>query len=65
VAADGWGIARRRGYLFHRSKRAEARQRNWVCDITKTKKMLGFRPRFRLEAGVKVTLQWYQEKGWL
>ncbi len=65
VAADGWGIVRRRPVLFHRGKRAEVSQRNWVCDITKAKKMLGFRPRFRLEAGVKVTLRWYQDKGWL
>jgi nucleoside-diphosphate-sugar epimerase len=65
VAADGWGIVRRRPVLFHRGKRAQASQRNWVCDITKAKKMIGFRPRFRLEAGVKVTLRWYQEKGWL
>jgi len=65
AAADGWGFARRRPALFSRNKCAEASQRNWVCDISKAKKKLGFRPRFRLEAGVKVTLQWYQEKGWL
>jgi dihydroflavonol-4-reductase len=64
-AADGWGFARRRPASFSRNKCAEASQRNWVCDIGKAKKKLGFRPRFRLEAGVKVTLQWYQEKGWL
>jgi nucleoside-diphosphate-sugar epimerase len=65
VAADGWGIVRRSLVLFPRGKRTEASQRNWVCDITKAKKMLGFRPRFRLEAGIKVTLRWYQDKGWL
>jgi len=64
-AADGWGFVRRRPASFSRNKCAEASQRNWVCDIGKAKKKLGFRPRFRLEAGVKVTLQWYQEKGWL
>jgi dihydroflavonol-4-reductase len=57
AAADGWGIVR--------GKRAQASERNWVCDITKAKKTLGFRPRFRLEAGLKVTLRWYQDKGWL
>ena len=65
AAADGWGFARRKPASFSRNKCAEAIQRNWVCDISKAKKKLGFRPRFRLEAGVKVTLQWYQEKGWL
>ncbi len=50
---------------FHRSKCAEAIQRSWVCDITKARKGLGFKPRFRLEAGVRVALRWYKEKGWL
>jgi nucleoside-diphosphate-sugar epimerase len=57
AAADGWGIVR--------GKRAQAGERNWVCDITKAKKTLGFRPRFRLEAGLKVTIRWYRDKGWL
>jgi nucleoside-diphosphate-sugar epimerase len=65
AAADGWGLVRRRPASFHRGKCAEASQRSWVCDISKAKKQLGFRPRFRLEAGVKVTLRWYREKGWL
>ena len=65
AAAEGWGMVRRRPASFHRGKCAEAMQRNWVCDIAKAKKTLGFRPRFRLEAGVKVTLTWYKDKGWL
>ncbi len=65
LVAEGRGIVMRRPAPFQRSKWAEAVQRNWVCDITKAKKKLGFRPRFRLEAGVRVTLQWYKEKGWL
>ena len=64
-AADGWGIVRRGPVLFHRGKHTQASQRDWVCDIGKAKKMLGFRPRFRLEAGLKVTLRWYQDKGLL
>lgn len=65
AAADGWGFVRRRPASFSRNTWAEASQRNWVCDINKAKKKLGFRPRFHLEAGVKVTLQWYKAKGWL
>lgn len=65
MVAEGWGFMRGTAAPFNRSKYAEAVQRNWVCDITKAKKVLGFRPRFRLEAGVKVTLQWYKDKGWL
>lgn len=65
TAADGWGFTRRKPASFSRNKYADASQRQWVCDIGKAKKKLGFRPRFRLEAGVKVTIHWYQEKGWL
>jgi dihydroflavonol-4-reductase len=65
VAADGWGLMRRRPASFYRGPYAGAAQRNWVCDITKAKKTLGFRPRFRIEAGVQVTIRWYKDKGWL
>jgi len=65
LVSEGWGVVRGKAAPFNRSKFSEVIQRNWVCDITKAKKKLGFRPRFRLEAGVKVTLQWYKEKGWL
>jgi dihydroflavonol-4-reductase len=65
AASDGWGLVRKRPAAFHRGKCAEASQRQWICDITKAKKQLGFRPRFRLEAGIKVTLRWYTDKEWL
>jgi dihydroflavonol-4-reductase len=65
TAADAWGLVRRKPAFFHRGKYAEAIQKNWVCDIDKAKKKLGFSPGFRLEAGMKLTLQWYREKGWL
>jgi len=65
LTSESWGVMRGRAVSFNRSKCVEAIQRNWVCDITKAKKKLGFRPRFRLEAGLKVTLQWYKDKGWL
>jgi len=65
AVADAWGIVRRKPAYFHRSKYLEAVQRNWVCDIENAKKKLGFRPGFHLEAGIKITLQWYREIGWL
>lgn len=65
TAAEAWGIVRRRPAYFHRSKYLEAVQRNWVCDIENAKKKLGFHPGFYLETGIKITLQWYREKGWL
>lgn len=65
LGAEGLGFLRGKAAPLNRSKCAEVICRNWVCDMTKAKKKLGFRPRFRLGAGVKVTLNWYKDKGWL
>jgi nucleoside-diphosphate-sugar epimerase len=34
-------------------------------DISKAKKLLGYQPKVALEQGLKVTGDWYKEKGWL
>ncbi len=63
--ADGWGLVTGRPAAFGRNKCAEGIQQNWVCSIDKAKTILGFRPSFQVETGLKITLQWYKENGWL
>jgi len=41
------------------------RQRNWRCDITPAMRELGYKPRIKLEEGVKLAINWYKENGWL
>lgn len=41
------------------------RQRNWRCDIRPAVEELGYRPQYDLERGVKQTVKWYLENGWL
>lgn len=41
------------------------RQRNWRCDIRPAIEELGYRPQYDLERGVKLTVRWYLENGWL
>lgn len=41
------------------------RQRNWRCDISPAQRDLGFKPEYDLERGVKETIRWYKENGWL
>ena len=41
------------------------KQRNWQCDITPAVKELGYSPENDLERGVKETIAWYKDKGWL
>lgn len=41
------------------------KQRNWQCDITPAVKELGYAPEYDLEKGVKETIAWYKNEGWL
>ena len=41
------------------------KQRNWRCDITPVIRELGYRPEYNLERGVKETIRWYKEEGWI
>ncbi len=41
------------------------RQRNWRCDIRPAIEELGYSPQYDLERGVKQTVKWYLENGWL
>ena len=41
------------------------KQRNWRCDIQPAIDELGYQPKVQLEEGVKRTIKWYQDNGWL
>lgn len=41
------------------------KQRNWQCDITPTIHELGYKPAYDLERGVRETIAWYKNEGWL
>jgi dihydroflavonol-4-reductase len=51
--------------LLNKGKIEEILQRNWVCDITKARKALGFEPHIPLEQGAKLTYEWYKKEKWL
>lgn len=40
-------------------------QRNWRCDITPARRELGYNPQVPLEEGVKRTVAWYRQEGWI
>lgn len=50
---------------LNRDKYNILRQRNWRCDISPAQRDLGFAPKYDLERGVKETVKWYKENGWL
>lgn len=41
------------------------KQRNWQCDITPTIEELGYKPKYKLEAGVKEAARWYKSEKWI
>jgi nucleoside-diphosphate-sugar epimerase len=51
--------------LLNKGKIEEILQRNWVCDITKAKRALGFEPHIPLAQGAKLTFEWYEKENWL
>ena len=40
-------------------------QRNWQCDICPARRDLGYEPQVLLEEGVRRTVAWYKQEGWL
>lgn len=59
------GEALNKPVTFNSDKYKIMKQRNWVCDITPLKEELKFTPKIYLEEGVKKTVAWYKDKGWL
>ena len=41
------------------------KQRNWRCDITPAEDELDFHPEYDLDHGVRLTIKWYKDNGWL
>jgi nucleoside-diphosphate-sugar epimerase len=41
------------------------RQRNWRCDIEPARQELGYEPQVKLEEGVRCSIRWYKDNGWL
>ena len=51
--------------LMSLDKLRDIRQSNWLCTYEKAKVEIGFQPEIDLLTGLKITAEWYKEKGWL
>ena len=67
VTFFGEYIGRLRGKVtaLNNDKYHIMKQRNWRCDITPACRELGYRPQYDLARGVKETIAWYRQNGWL
>lgn len=60
-----WGRIMGRPTTLNNDKYYILRQRNWRCDIEPTMDELGYHPHYKLDKGVKLTMAWYRQQGWL
>ena len=51
--------------IMSRGKVEELIRKNWLCDITKARALLGFDPGISLARGSKLTVAWYKKENWL
>ena len=50
---------------LNRDKYHILKQRDWRCDITAAQRELDFNPRYDLASGMRETIAWYKDHGWL
>jgi nucleoside-diphosphate-sugar epimerase len=65
AAAELWSWITRRPGIISREKIAEARCMSWTCETGRAAEELGFNAPTSLEAGLRESLDWYKEAGWL
>lgn len=64
LGAELYGRATNRAVMLTRDKLNELFEQ-WVCDGTRARRELGWQPEVRFEDGVKRTVEFYREVGWL
>mgnify|MGYP001520965070 FL=1 len=65
LLAESWAKWNKIPSTLNSDKYNIMKQRNWQCDITPAVRELGFAPQYNLEQGVKETVAWYKNEGWL
>ena len=62
---DWWGHVTGKVTALNNDKYHILKQRNWQCDIEPARRELGYEPKYQLEEGVRLSVKWYKENGWL
>jgi len=65
VIAEDISKVTKKPSTLNRDKYLIMKQRNWECDITPLISDLGFSPEYNLYDGLKESVEWYKENGWL
>lgn len=56
---------KREATILNLEKAREMVQKSWVCSVEKARQELGYSQKIDLERGIRETINWYKEKGWL
>jgi len=51
--------------VFNIDKAKDMLQQYWICSGQKARTQLGFKEHFTLQEGIRNTIQWYKQYGWL
>lgn len=65
TVGDLWGKITHKITALNNDKYHILKQRNWRCDVGTAMDELGYAPQVQLEEGVKRSVEWYKEAGWL
>jgi len=65
IFSEGLGHLTGKPAVLNRQKALEMKQRFWICSPKRAKNDLNFETKTGLEEGIRSTLLWYNEQGWL
>ncbi len=64
LGVETYGRVRKKPVMLTREKVAMLRH-HWVCDSSRTRQDLGWKPEVSFRDGLVMTAKWYEENGWL
>lgn len=65
LVSEKVGDLKKEAVMLNRNKLNELLAESWISDISETFNDLKFTPQYDLYSGMKETINWYKEKGWL
>ena len=65
VVAESGAAFLGKASTLNRDKYRIMKQRNWICDVSPLQQELDFSPDYDLERGVRESVTWYRQNGWL
>jgi nucleoside-diphosphate-sugar epimerase len=65
LAAEGAAAFTRKPPVINRDKVTDLSQTGWTCSIERARTELGYAPKIELEEGLRETIAWYKQEGWL